>query len=135
MAYDDTFRQDILAILDEVQTDLVADGLLMRESNVRLASTTYTGADQALGEPGTASTTYVTITPRPRVDLRDQYRNRDGQTVHVGVGKLIITKSVARDDILGASWVEVGGEKYTVREGDLKDFPLHWIAILQRWQQ
>lgn len=133
-AYNDDPRLEFLGLRDELVTDLQADGLIFAESLVRLAHVTRTGGDEAAGIPPNEAVAYTTITPRPEVDMRQQWRTRNGAAVVVGDGKLTITRAITEAQLLGAAWIEIDGVKYTLVEGELKRDPggLDWIALVKR---
>lgn len=139
--YDDSFRADMVGVIGEVLEDSQAAGVLFREKAVRLATVTVTGADPAAGEPGTETITYVALSPRPKVDARDQWRWRDGAQVRVGDAALKILKEGGTlAALLAASFIEVGGEtagtgtRYTLVAGQVKEAPFFLTVILSRLQ-
>lgn len=133
-AYSDDPRQEFLTMRDELVTSLQADGLIFAESLVRLAVVTRTGGDDTDGVPASESTVYTTITPRPEVDLRQQWRWRDGAQVLVGDGKLTVTRAIDEDQLKGAAFVEIDGVAYTLVEGELKRDKngLDWVVLVKR---
>lgn len=139
--YDDSFRSDMVGVIGEVLTDAQSAGILLREKAVRLAAVTRTGADPAAGEPGTETVTYTALSPRPKVDLRDQWRWRDGAQVRVGDAALkILKKPGALAALLAAPFIEIGGEtagtgtRYTLVAGQIKETPFFLTVILSRLQ-
>lgn len=132
---DDTFRQELVGILDEVTTELQEEGIIFAEHRVRFATVTRTGEDRAAGEPGTLTPAYTEPSPRPKVDKRTQWRTVDGAARVVGDALLKISRSVAEATIRDAAWIEIDGEKYTLVAGYLKQTPLFWLAVVKRLQQ
>jgi hypothetical protein len=133
-AYSDDSRLEFLELRDELVTDLQADGLIFAESLVRLAFVTKTGGDDAAGVPAQEQTDWLVITPRPQVDMREQWRRRDGATVLVGDGKLVITRAVTETQLRTAANIEIDGVAYSLVAGELKRDPggLDWIVIVTR---
>jgi hypothetical protein len=129
-SYDDSFRQEMVGVMDEVFSGLQADGLVPREDAVRLAYVTRAGEDRAAGEPGAEDVEYTTIEPRPKVDPRAQWRVIDGATVLVGDALLKISRSVTEEALTTADWVEVGGEAFTLVAGRLKKGAFFWEAVV-----
>lgn len=116
--YNDAIRQSILAISDINQAAAEGAGLVFSEYDVRLATETTAGANAAKGQDGTTVTTYKLLDPRPRVDLRTQYRTIDGTPVRVGDALVECSRGAAvRTDFETAAWVEVNGDRYTVVNG------------------
>lgn len=132
--YSDATRLAILSIQDANAVAAEAVGIAFTENIVTLAVATMSSGDQLAGIPGTASVAYTTIAPRPTVDLRDQYRNRDGKTLHVGDALLTITRTITRAQLLAASWVEIDSEKFTIVEGELRRRDLCWDVVVKRMQ-
>ena len=132
MSYDDAFRQEIVALKDEVIADLQADGIIFAEAAVSLVSIYWAGADPAAGIPGNKVETMTPISPRPRVDLREQWRQREGVAVRVGDALLRLTRAVDEATLTGATEVDIDGIRYTLVEGGLNRKALMWEAILKR---
>lgn len=106
------------------------------QSVVKLAHVTYIGADPPSGDPGTPTITYdPEISPRPMLDLRDQYRAPGGMTTHVGDGRLAAARdSVTRAQLLAAAWIDIDGEKYTVVMGETELQSFMWLIMIKRMQ-
>lgn len=132
--YDDATRLAIMAIQDDNVAAATAAGILFNESTVRLAVATMTGGSAAAGIPGTLSVAYTAVTPMEPPDLRDQLREGKGQTLHVGDALLALSRSITRAQLLGASWIEIDGEKFTVVTGELRKLPFSWAVVLKRMQ-
>jgi hypothetical protein len=99
----------------------------------------YVTQDGAVGGPGGGGYILLdngaaAISPPPTVDLRDQFRNRGGMTLHVGDAGLCITRAVSRVQLLEASWVEIDGEKYTIVAGELRRRTFYWDVVVKRMQ-
>lgn len=131
MSYDDSFRQKMAGVRSGIVANLQAQGLIFAEHEVALVSVSRADGNDARGVPGAATTTTTVLAPRPKVDLRDQWRTRDGQSVKVGDAKLsIIRTSCTRGDIESADYVTVGNARYTIAKGLIKEEPFTWIVIL-----
>lgn len=136
--YDDGFRAEMVALHDELLTDFQADGLVFAEHEVKLATVTaVTGANPDQGTPGTTTVAYAVIAPRPAVNLRAQWRSRDGIAVQVGDALVKVSRVYSRAALTGAAWWTIDGERYTLVEGELREEPngLTWAAILKREAQ
>lgn len=133
-AYSDGLRAEFLGLRDEIVGGLQGDGLIFSESLVRLAVVTRTGGDTAAGKPATEATAYTTIAPRPRVDLRQQWRWRDGAQVLLADGKLVITRAITEAQIKGAAFIDIDGVPYTLVDGELKrhENGLDWVVLVAR---
>ena len=131
--YDDSFRQEVVALRDEVFTDLQAAGLIMARWPVHLVTVTTTGADPAAGDPGTTTETLTELVPRPRVDMREQWRTRDGARVQVGDAALVISQGACtRAHLEAAAALDIAGDRYTLAPGELKDRPFSFEVVVAR---
>lgn len=143
MAWDDAFRQEMAGIRDEILGDLGADGLVMnQEIGALLVTRTYVGANPDIGDLGTPTDTYLVPSPRPSVVLKEQWRTTDGTLRKVGDGKLTVSRQVTREQLEAAAFwlvgaemvdgVPVGGERYDMVQGYLKQLQLAWEVMLAR---
>jgi hypothetical protein len=132
----DDFRLEMLALQDEILTDLTADGLTMREYEVKLVTQATFAADPDSGALGTpAAPVSLTLTPRPKVDLARQVRNRGGVPQEVGQAVMEVSRGAcSRDALVHATWVDVAGDRYKINQGELREEPLIFKVILQREQ-
>jgi hypothetical protein len=149
-AYNDAFRQKLVAIKDGIFIKLQASGLQFREYAVKLAFVNEAAVDPLKGNAAAASSqsnaVYKTLVPRPKVDLRDQFKTIDEAPIKVGDGILSISRGAcSREELESAAWLMVGDIKYTivmagtrtvgVPYGGVKETPTYYEVILTREHQ
>lgn len=142
MPWNDSFRAEMGGIRDEILRDLGADGLVFsQEVGAILVTTTWANPRPDIGDPGTPTHTYLQPEPRAGVVLKEQYRTVDGTARKVGDAKLTVTRQVTQEQMLAGYWlidaelingVPVGGERYDLVQGHLKQKALSWEAVLIR---
>lgn len=133
MSYSDALRLSIQTLRANLFSSLQASGVIFAEREVKLATITTTNSDQSIGTPGTSTTTYVTLDPRPKVDLRDQWRSVGGAVTKVGDAMLSIEKgAVSRSSLEAADLIFIDGAAYTIAEGQIKETPMQFKVILRK---
>lgn len=142
MPWNDGFRAEMAGIRDEILGELGADGLVLnQEIGAVLVLTTWANPRPDLGDPGTPTHAYLQPTPRAGVVLREQYRTVDGAARKVGDAKITVTRQVTEAQMQDGFWligaelingVPVGGERYDLVQGYLKQKALAWEAVLMR---
>ena len=133
--FSDAFRLERVALKDGIVTELVTDWLLPREDVVSRVVASYSGADAALGVTGTQSIVTTEITPRPKLEIRDQWRSVNGVATKIGDVKATITRTITSAQLTGASWFTIGSVRYTIVQGETKRGPYEWTVVLKREAQ
>ena len=130
--YTDDFRAEVAGIIAETQAGLQAEGLIFAEREVKVVTEVRTGGNPARGVPPTVASAELTLSPRPKVDLREQWR--DGQKV--ADGKLTSARAALPIGTLaGASYLLIDGERYTLAAGYVKRRPFVWEVLVTRARQ
>lgn len=134
--FDPEFLAAIRDTVGDVWADVQAAGLMVgAERLVKLATANRTGASAARGKPGTAAPTYKVLSPRPLLDLRTQYRHRDGAAVKVGDAMMTVAHAACtRAELEAADWIDVDGERWSLAEGAIKDLVATREVIIRKAQ-
>lgn len=135
-AYSDDLRLEVAETLADVQAELITDGLIFREHEVKLATVTTTGADLDAGIPGTQMVSYKLLTPRPDVKFTQVYRWKDGVSTVIGDAKLTISRqSCTEAELKAAAWIEVGSVRHSLVEGEIRQTSMFWAIVVKREAQ
>ncbi len=116
---------------DKANTKLAAQRLGGREYAVQVQS--MTAGDSVAGTPATPGAT-ITLTPRPKVNFRDQYRMTDGGLVRVGdcrvsrISRVTYTETQLRGVADAPTEWTINGRKFRVI--DLEPKPTEFVATL-----
>lgn len=124
MAFDtgllDIFRNVADSTLKSVQDSGV---LLYARHQVMICTRMQGGAIRQYGFQGSPQDKKVLMYPQPKVDLRTQYRAKEGAVIPIGDARLsnIPQSSYTREDLTNADFFLIDGVEYNHVNGTLKD--------------
>lgn len=122
-------------VLLSVQKSGVA---LYARHNVQICTRMQGGQKLQYGFQGASQDKRIPMDPQPIVDLRTQYRVKDGAVVAIGDAKLSnIPQKYTRDQLVNASFYLIDGVEYNHVGGTLKDQAsgIFWEMILKKREQ
>lgn len=106
--------------------------------NVKMVIRQQAAKISQYGFQGKRNDSETIFDPQPDVDLRTQYRQRDGIVVAVGDAKLSkLSQTYTREQITAATHFLIDGVEYDYVGGTLKDLSsgIFWELILRKREQ
>jgi hypothetical protein len=129
----DRLRNVTDTVLKTVQKSGV---LLYARHNVRMVKRNEPHKINAYGFQGQYTDTITVMDPQPSVDLRDQYRQRDGIVINVGDARLFnIPQTYTKQDLIDdVDFFLIDDVEYDIVQGTLKDQQsgIFWEVIIKR---
>lgn len=135
------FDPSLLNVFRDVTNDVLqsvqeAGVLLYARHQVTMVFRAQSAKLPQYGFQGNSQDQKVVFDPQPEVDLRTQYRQRDGIVVAVGDAKLSkIPQIYTRDQLTkDVTHFLIGGDVYTYVGGSIKDISsgIFWEIILKK---
>ena len=129
-------RNSLIKVADKVLKAVEKPGVLLyARHNVQICIRMQSGAKQQYGFQGKQDDKAITMSPQPAVDLRTQYRVKDGTVIAIGDARLYnIPQTYTRDMLTSASFFLIDGVEYNHVGGTLKDqvSGIFWEMILKK---
>lgn len=137
--FNDRILNNLVNVADKVlKTTQKAGVLLYARHNVQIVKRLAPGKKPQYGFIGEPVDQKIQLDPQPSVDLRTQFRHRDGIVVTIGDAKLSnIPQTYTREELTQASHFLIDDQEYYYVGGSLKDqvAGIFWELVLKKREQ